>query len=229
MKNLFYLISCLITICLSGCSNDITDQSSDVVTKSEVLESEYTPYISPQMQNILSMIDTCTTAIPIEKLIPLSDTSLNSSSTSKVLTKSDDGTLVATGYTSSSTLYTRVKTIVDDTQADNFNIAAGTYYITCKSVAKYLSFSGLLDPARADGDVMGVNPDDLSQVGYKAVQKSSTVYLFTTYIWGLSLGSTSDYEISEWIPRIPSGSGYLYFNIASDFMSNLQWRYISLN
>jgi len=28
------------------------------------LESEYKPYISSQMQNILSMIDTCTTAIP---------------------------------------------------------------------------------------------------------------------------------------------------------------------
>jgi len=145
------------------------------------------------------------------------------------LTKSDDGTLVVTGYTSSSTLYTRVKTIVDETQADNFNITAGTYYITCKSVTKYLLFSGSLLSSRADGDVMGVDPDNLSKVGYKAEQKSTSVYFFTTYIWGLSLGSTSDYEISEWIPRIPSGGGYLYFNIASDFMNSLQWRYISLN
>lgn len=224
MKKIFYSVLCLfIGTCLSACSSDLGDNSTNSVEKEET----YKPYVSAQMQGILSMIDTCTTAIPIEKLIPINTKSAKvkiASRSSLSTTGNSDGSLVATGYSRSSTLYTKVKTVVDETQASNFNIKAGTYYVTCMSATLYLQCVGTPIAGMVDTDVMGIDPDSLSQRGYHITEKKvNSLYFFTTYIWGLATSPSNEYI--EWIPIIPTTTGSRTFFYPQDFVANLQWRY----
>ena len=215
-KNLLY--SFLLCIFLFSCSENDFDEPS--IKSNEIdVENDYEPYISEEMQEILDMIDTCTTAIPIEKLIPFDVKAYNEmSSDESISLKSVMSTLLATGCDASSTLYTRVETVVSATQADNFGITAGTYYITCKSATYHLEANGIVYPAYSDGDIMGINPDNLNEVGYHNEEMvSGHLYYLTTYLWGLSTCGSEDCIISSWIP-----AGYQFVN---DYLNHLQWRY----
>lgn len=217
----------LLVICIFiyACSNDLNDSST---SDSSLITANYEPYISPQMQEILNMIDTATTAIPIEKLIPFVEDS-NSSSAVVLRSSSADGTTVAKGFSKYATLYTKVKTVISATQASNFNTKAGTYYITCVSATLYQNTSGELLDAMLETDVMGINPDDLTQRGYHIDEKKAgSLYYLTTYTWGLATGATEDYIESEWIPRIYTGTGYSFYSDYYTYISNLQWRYYEL-
>lgn len=64
---LFLIAGCLFTSC----------NKEEALMDYELTEVEArAPYISPQMQEILAMLDTCTTAIPFEKLVPVADSTL---------------------------------------------------------------------------------------------------------------------------------------------------------
>ena len=215
-KNLLY--SFLLCIFLFSCSENDFDEPS--IKSNEIdVENDYEPYISEEMQKILDMIDTCTTAIPIEKLIPFDVKAFNEMSSDESLSlKSVMSSNLVTGYSVSSTLYTRVETVVNDTQADNFGITAGTYYVTCKYATYYLNTNGSIIATYADGDIMGINPDDLTQVGYSIQEINPNKYYFlTTYLWGLSTCGESNCDVVSWIP-----AGYQFVN---DYLNHLQWRY----
>lgn len=148
-RNLFLLVICIFTY---ACSNDLNDS---LTSDSLLITANYEPYISPQMQEILNMIDTATTAIPIEKLIPFVEDS-NSLSSVVLRSSSADGTIVAKGFSKYATLYTKAKPIISAAQASNFNTKAGTYYITCVSATLYQNTSGELLEAMLETDVMGI-------------------------------------------------------------------------
>jgi hypothetical protein len=215
-KNL--LFSFLLCIFLFSCSENDIDELS--IKSNEIdVENDSEPYISEEMQKILDMIDTCTTAMPIEKLIPFDVKAFNEVSSDKSLSlKSVTSSNLVTGYSTSSTLYTRVKTVISETQADNFDTTAGTYYVTCKSATYYLESNGTVYPAYTDGDIMGINPEDLTQVGYSSEEiVPGALYYLTTYIWGLSECGSSDCVVFTLIP--------IYYYSIGDYLEQLQWRY----
>jgi len=245
MKNLFRIICVfMLLICLFSCSNGIEDEQINVSdlesvegnvisTRSEttediqelidaILEEEYEPYISTQMQDILSMIDSSTTPIPLENLIPNIDILLTGGGLNEVslLTKSN-ATTVATGYSNYSYLYTNVSTSVSATMASNMNLVngAGTYNVSCVCVTYYLLTNGSTPySAFENTDIMGMNPDDISQRGYAIEQKvANQLYYLTTYI----------YEIGNFYPKIPTNNGYLMFNIDNEYAGCMQWRYFA--
>ncbi|MCC8197916.1 MAG: hypothetical protein LIP06_04890, partial [Tannerellaceae bacterium] len=107
---LFLIAGCLFTSC----------NKEEVLMDYELTEVEArAPYISPQMQEILAMLDTCTTAIPFEKLVPVADStllSINFISNEDMLfpeisTKATES-LTATGYTYVSALYSLNKQLL---------------------------------------------------------------------------------------------------------------------
>ncbi|MGV8092290.1 MAG: hypothetical protein AB2L24_10550 [Mangrovibacterium sp.] len=179
------------------------------------------------MQEILDMIDTCTTPIPIEKLIPYLNSSYDSTSGNELslLTKSSSIEVVR-GYDNESTIYSKVETVIDEVQSDNFGISAGTYYVTCKAATINLLTNGYyVFPTIFEDDDIGINPDNLTQRGYHVDEVApAIIYVFTTYIWGIAYGSSSEYVIMEWIPRPRSGGDWLH---ASDFLGQLEWRYVA--
>lgn len=231
MIKLHYLLSVLfMSILFVSCSSEsdnILQSSNEKVTENvemlinAFLKEEYEPYISSQMQDVLSMIDTCTAPIPIQQLV--SDLSVFSADTLGgilPLTKSADGTTVAIGYSNMSYLYSNVSTTIDQTTASNMNFGGqpGTYTVTCVAVTYYLLTNGKnIHSATTNTDIMGMNPDDSSQRGYVVEQKvANQLYYLTTYIYYLQ---------SAWYPRIPKGSGYTMYTEVNDFANHMQWRY----
>jgi hypothetical protein len=227
MKKLYYLLFAFIFIVVNACSSDLDDE---LTTVSFSENEKYVPYISTQMQEILNMIDTCSTTIPIEKLVPYVDNMANNIiSVPMTSTRTtDDGTTVAEGYSKYSVLYTNVKTTISSTQAENFNCNAGPYYITCYVITKYLSTNGEIINAWTNTDAMGINPDDLSERGYVIDEKkANTLYYLSTYVWVIN---SSDINTNgKCLPIINTISGYYHqFDTIYDFMSVMEWRYYQL-
>jgi hypothetical protein len=222
-KNYFFTLLSLLGIFILSCSKNDVDELSEnsVVNKIAV---DYQPYISPSMQEILDMIDTCTTPIPIEKLIPYLNSSNDLTSENELALSTKSSSIeVVTGYDDASTLYSNVETVIDATQSDNFGISAGTYYVTCKAAYKGIITGGFyVSPKIYEDDIIGINPDNLTRRGYHVDEVNpADIYEFTTYIWGIAYGSSSEYIIMEWIPRSTGNE----FRFASDFLDQIQWRY----
>ncbi|MCD8264754.1 MAG: hypothetical protein LUD02_11920 [Tannerellaceae bacterium] len=180
------------------------------------------------MQEILNRIDTCTTPIPLQELIPfLKDSTqniqdfFNMAVQTRATNNDEEITTLITGSDGSQNLYTRVQTYIDADLANSLNYYAGTYYVTCKAVYKaFAETDAILYTTEKvyDTDAMGVNPETLADRGYSSEQVTSTVYKFTTYIWGISNGVTTEYPTVEWIPRWYTGSGYMIWGYENDFM-----------
>lgn len=223
----FYL---LVIFCVFSCSNDVENVEDQVQDELE----DYEPYISAQMQEILTMIDTCTTPIPIQTLIPGINsimgvvTEEETSLSPKLSLRSSTGTTVVTGSSFESVLYTNVSTYVDETWITNMNfpLEAGTYNATCYSATYRLRTYGTgVYEAYEATDIIGMNPDEMTQRGYAIETKvENQLYYFTTYIFEIS----KPYVTSGLYPLIPTDGGFIRFSLFEDFAYNMQWRYFEI-
>lgn len=218
----FYL---LVIFCVFSCSNDVENVENQVQDELE----DYEPYISAQMQEILAMIDTCTTPIPIQTLIPGINsimgvaTDEETSLSPKLTLRSSTGTTVATGYSYYSTLYSDVSTYVDETWASNLNLTfqPGTYKVSCFSATyRVRTYGAALYEAYELSDIMGMQADEISQRGYSVDKKvENELYYLTTYIYAIS---------GMVFPIIYTDTRTYSFQMVYDFISNLQWRYFEI-
>ncbi len=215
-----------IGICFFSCSDE---ENNDQTIENPEIEEKHETFISHEMQTILNMIDTYKTTIPFKKLIPYNIQHCTETISQDELTILENMTSISikidSGYSFSSTLFSRIETIVDDTQAASLGIEAGTYYVTCKYASHELITNGIKPFIfYVEGDAMGINPENLSEIGYHVEEiVPNELYDLTTYIWGLASCSTSNCTYSEWIPRIAGEAAG--FVLANDFLNNLQWRY----
>lgn len=214
---------------LCSCSNDNSSEPS-ISTK---VAASYKAYISPQMQQTLSMLDTCTTAIPIENLIPYvskKDTTSQESSTS--ITRSGGNSTIAQGFDSQTALYSYQKVTISDTQSLNFGVATGTYYATCIAITYFLScdYSNGITKYSLNTDIIGIDPDNEIAKGFHIdTLTKNKQYIFTTYFWELRDGASSIYN-PRTIPYEYSSTGNLVMiEILADWLPRLQWRYIVLS
>jgi hypothetical protein len=228
-KILFVGLLCML---VWACTNE--DQPNNDASSSEQSAVAYEPYISPQMQQTLTMLDTCTTPIPIEKLIPYVnkiDTSSQKTTKEYVTRASDDGTTVVTGYYQEQILFTNTKVTISDDQTSVFcpGYAAGDYYATCYAVTYYLrcNNSGIEELIETN-DTIGINPDNENSKGYHIQTLSvGTKYLFTTYFWFIWQSNKKD--AGFYIPfEYTDAYGFSRMQSLDDYLPEIQWRFIAL-
>ncbi|MEA5128519.1 MAG: hypothetical protein VB074_10060 [Proteiniphilum sp.] len=217
-KSLFIAAFCLsLAVWISSCSNDLESFDEEV---NSAVDEQIEPYISAQMQEILSMLDTCSfsTPVPIEVLIPglLNPDGIEGSDDNKLIakTRSTDIESVVTGVSNNWTLYAEVPTYIDAAFAANLDLSsgAGTYTVTCMAASYILYSNGLkVVESYRNGDIMGMHPDENIK-GYKSVESvPSQRYVFTTYIYRINF--------NYWYPQL------VYWGYLGDYLYNMQWRY----
>lgn len=234
MKKFYFPLSIFALFLFVCCNNE--EEVLDNNSTKNVSEAK-SPYISPQMQEILTMIDTCTTEIAFEKLIPVPDSVLLD-----VIAVSDETTLMPaiatkalesssfTGKTHSSALYSLQKTTLSETQIINLGLTTTrTYYVTCWAVEYEFIDTRTFLRRKVDNENIGIDPDDLQQKGYSINKISSdgvNIYTFTTYIWGISTTNSSNYVYQEYLPRYYNNATGRYEPITTsekDWFNKLTW------
>ena len=217
MKNLYFVLSLLLCFGITSCSNDSEDYKEQA---QDSPQADYKPYISSQMQDILNMVDTCNTfdPIPINKLIPgvenLMVDSINQR-TSLIKSTETDGRKVVRGNNRYSFLYVDVNTYIDATTAKNmgFNNGAGTYKVTCIAATKFLESDIPIESAFENRDIMGMNPDNITQRGYAIEKKLTKRYFLTTYLYTFQ-------NIFNCYPMPVHGPMFL-----EEYLDSLEWYY----
>jgi len=229
-----YFLAFIAALCIYSCTNEQGD--NEISTKITTEKSNISkPYISPKMQEILNILDTCKEAIPIEKLCPFATNSkiMKSSEYSKsIISRAEDPTTVVTGYDVVTALYTKQKTIINSTQSLNFDIPTGTYYVTCHAATKDIYFSTTQNTVFScykSGDVMGINPDNLNAIGYNMTAKyTGRYYTLTTYYWEITDDGNPGTSTGGLIyPHIPDELSFRTYPSLIDYLSHTQWRYMS--
>jgi|GEM_PF-6805571 len=216
MKKYLFLFVLFTSIIVFGCTENNSDipkenskkNSSPIATK-VINPNDTSVYISPKMAEIINMIDTSKTSIPIEKLIPLINNIKNTRSQNIINSDYiDNGTTVIRGYDDENLVYRSVKTEITETQRDKFNMTQDILYVTCYAVTKDVLFNTAttLRNNYIYGDTIGIDPDDLNKFGYKIENRYNNIlYRFTTYIWFISIS--------------PDGGGSLYPEIPEMIVS----------
>ena len=235
MKKIHSLLSILVLILLVCCNNEENVPDNNLIN---TISETRSPYISTQMQEILALIDTCTTEITFEQLIPVPDSvlldifSVSDETVLNPTTKAIESSSF-TGSTYSSALYSLQKTTLSEAQVINFGLTATTrdYYITCWAVEYTFLDTRTFLQRKVANENIGIDPDNLQQKGY-IINKTSAdginIYTFTTYIWGISTTNGSNYVYQEYLPRYYNSTtgGYESFTASEkDWFDKLTWNF----
>lgn len=241
MKTNKFLIYALLGVFFASCSND-SDLQLETQNDSIVALAESEPYISPQLQAIFDMADTCTTGIPLEVIFPNIDILLDSSSvdTSAIKLRSLGDYVSTVGASSYVVSEIKVPITITAVQALNLNFpgsalssapVAGTYYATVYiATLNVVNPGGVPYPDIYSSDVLGINPDNFEEQGFAVQEVSPKVYYkLTTYLWAIHSVNTSGQVLDDIFYVIPC-----YKNVPDAYDANptyiiknlLTWKYI---
>lgn len=244
MKKIYLCLIGLV-ISVASCTNDITE--SDSSTDASLLKDQnFAPYISPEMQNIINILnDSTQDSISITDLIPSLEPTLIKSITdtteeSSSITKTDDGTTLFTGYNNKSLLFSTTLTLTSGSLltesmdlGDEYQYLIGQkLYLRCWAVTKNFYFSSATSAfvAYEAGDKSGFDPDQFSTTytsttylprGFHLDEKASQLYVGTTYIFDYSTDNATFDKTAPWL----SGIG---FTLDEKMASFLTWRLYAL-
>jgi len=192
MKNICFYFFTLLFATLTSCSNDSIDQFT---AESEIDLTEYEPYISPELQAIFDMADTCTTGIPLEAIFPNLDILTGDFSTDSNLmsTRAVGDYVQAVGASSYYINEYKIPLNISEEQFFNLNFSSSTglpatgYYGTVYIVTlNVINPGGTLINAYTSADIMGVHPDNSKTIGFSTQEVSPNVfYKLTTYLWAI--------------------------------------------
>lgn len=227
MKNLFYLFSSLFlfAVITISCSNESGEELEGLPSTESIDEIE--PYISPKMAETIAFLDTCTSVVPIEQLLPVVDTRIDEIS-------SGEGQLSArstvsesyTGKTSQKFLFTDKLVSISKLQITNWNsvygdvyLTAGNYYLTAIAVYWQKIDDRQIYKSYDIGRKMGVDPDDDTAIGYNLQTIAPDTYLFTSYVYALRENVGDEYMYLF----IPTSIIFLYDNFT------LTWNYLAVS
>lgn len=206
-------------------------------------------YISPQMREIINMTDTAKSPIPLEKLIPsITNDKLYEGRNYivRVLSRTDDDSVILKGYDDVVKLYSKQKTYISKLIAERFNIKVyvdkrqkiedypdptKAYYVTCYAITKTIKYSvpkDILPDKYSRGIVIGINPDSLNTFGFHVTDRyKKRNYVFTTYVW--SIVDDPDPKSGEggyYYPQTPAnGGGFSAHGDLYMFADHMQWAF----
>ena len=231
---LLYFMSVGFLFLFTCCSNEEYEPKSD-----PVIPETKTPYISPQMEEILNMLDTCTTAIPFEKLVPAANDGmvalLRNSTSSEIpemlTTRADVEALTHIGATYMTCLYALQQTTFTEQQLANFNFSTHikTWYVSCYAIE--WSFQETRSVVRRPilNENIGIDPNDLAQRGFAISDViPGVIRKFTTYVYAITQsGDPSNYIYQETIPRRYGGSTNYYLEVPEPriWYNIMEWNY----
>lgn len=256
MKNYFLISTVILSLCLYACSSETegselisTAQNfSDVITSIDEMPTDIQnliakaePYISPEMQQIISSLDTITTILPVEEVFPFLFSEEISTQTLSTRASSSLPTTTFTGYYSYETIFNpiTIKLTAYSSSAlrqslvygdETTLLGSGPYSVKFFAVTLYAYFpSGIsqIIPMPTSSDFIGINPDKLTS--------SSNISNDTSLSRGFAVNTLSEgflYSFTTYALEFTvDGTGTaLYFPIVNQNMlsisnwgRNLEW------
>lgn len=240
MRKLFFLIP-LISSLISCTNEDLKGHSEDFVL------TNIEPYISPQMQDLINLADTSKGVLPLEAIIPCVTNRylLNNNQVVKVISRSDDDSVVLTRYDDIVKLYSKRKTYISREIAERYNIKFFVdskqliedypdpnkpYYVTCYAIVKSVKYStpkDIVPDIYVNGTVIGINPDSLNNYGYHVTDRyKKRNYVLTTYVWSIvDDPNPNTGEGTYYYPQTPKDSRFIGYIDLHIFADHMQWKF----
>ncbi len=232
-KNVFILIL-LLFVCYS-CSGDIDSIDSPSNDTTE-------PYISPKLQSIINMTDTCKSSIPLDALLPNLNNLISNNTVSKKISSRASGDVVSyKGYSTYKVLKLKSSVTITDQQSFNLgmtnkltNPKGGKYFVDVYVITLNVINPGgsIIENINTD-DIIGIKPDNEEEKGFKIEEISpNKYYRLTTYLWALRETDNQSQPIDIIDQVIPLGMllrDSPYYNNPVYIIKNLlTWNYYIL-
>lgn len=247
---LLFVNVALAAISFSSCSNEsscvLMEKDSTINSQLSVdysaLLANRKPYISSGMQALINKLDTVTTVLPIEELMPGIETlffkdtiSVNRGEVTRTVSSE-----VLTGYYSKSFLFRNKAVSITNSNSsfkESLNCTlnmSGTVYLSAIAVCQYAIYAepiSLFRKAPQESDMIGIDPDSFNpdgitndtyfSLGYSVEELSpGEFYYLTTYIFVIS--DSNDIYLGYLLPYI--SAAYTYQFRMDYYCESLQWR-----